>query len=343
MLSLRKFALILSTVVLVLLSACKTYDFFTITVLEPAEIALPAGLKRIVITHNLYRLPGDTTGTFYSLLQQVKQDTTYLYDEIATESIYSLHDLLNSSGRFEAIINDSIHFHFPRSVNDFTLNDVDVIRQVCQQNNADAVILLNNLGTFDKYNVLTDDLGGYYGEFEVILTSSWLFINPFSAKLNDSKLITDTSYYQTDPWHFDDIIKEFDFRKEVLLKSASHAGIRYGKRISPYWTETERLVFKNGSKEIVKGYKSSQQGNWTGAVSYWQKALTDPQLLNQSKAAFNLGLAGEMDGSLDPAIGWVKRSVDIFPDTINKIYLQILEKRLIQQDDIFYQMEGIKK
>jgi hypothetical protein len=47
-----------------------------------------------------------------------------------------------------------------------------------------------------------------------------------------------------------------------------------------------------------------------------------------------------MNGSLEPAIEWVQKSVEIFPDTINKTYLQILENRLQQQDDLFYQMEG---
>jgi tetratricopeptide (TPR) repeat protein len=328
---------------LVLLSACKTYDFFTITVLEPAEIALPVDFKRVVIIHNLYRTPGDTLGTIYSLSDRMKRDTTYLYDEIASEAIYSLHDFLNSSGRFEAMINDSTHLHFPKSVNDFTMNDVDVIRQLCKQNNAEAVIMLNNLGTFDKYDVMTDQYGGYFGQFEVILTTSWLFINPFAAKLNDTKLINDTLYFQTEPWYFNGDVNELNFRKDIMIQSAGQAGISYGKRISPFWTETERLVFKSGCKEIVKGYKSSQQGNWTGAASYWQIALNDPQLLNQAKAAFNLGLASEMDGTLEPAIGWVRKSVEIFPDTINKIYLKILEIRLIQQDDIYYQMEGIKK
>jgi tetratricopeptide (TPR) repeat protein len=100
-------------------------------------------------------------------------------------------------------------------------------------------------------------------------------------------------------------------------------------------------VFKNGSREIRKGYKESQSGNWENAEILWRKALMNPKNINQARATFNIGLANEMNGSLEPAIEWVQKSVEIFPDTINKIYLQILENRLLQQDDLFYQMEGL--
>ena len=336
----KQFFIIISIFTLVLLNSCKTYDFFSITVLEPAEIALPVNYQKLVIMHNLYRTPTDTAGTSYNLFDQIKTDTTYLYDEIATESIYALRDFLNTSVRFEATIFDSIRHHFPKLSDDFTMNDLDILRQICHQNNADAVILLNKLSTFDKYEVVYDRYGTYMGEFGVRITATWFFIDPFKSKLTDLKEITEVFYYQTDPWYFNEGIKELKFRKDVLTKSGGEIGINYGKRISPNWSETDRIVFKNGSREIRKGYKEAQLGNWEKAEIFWQQALENPQTINLARATFNLGLASEMNGSLEPAIEWVQKSVEIFPDTINKFYLQILEKRLQQQDDIFYQMEG---
>jgi len=323
-----------------LLNACKTYDYFSINVLEPGDLAFPPGLKKVVISHNLFRSAADTAGTIYTLFDQIKQDTTYLYDEIASEAIFNLQDFLNASGRFEAVIEDSIHHHFPKKTDDFTMNDLDLIRQVCEKNNAGAFILLDKLDSFDQYNVISDQVVGYFGEFKVIMSTSWLFINPFSAKINDSKTVTDTFYYQTDPWYFNEGVKELPFRKDVLVKAGGESGIIYGKRISPFWSETDRLIFINGCKEIKKGYRESLQGNWTDAASYWQQALNNTYLLNRAKAAFNLGLACEMDGLLKPAIEWVQKSIDMLPDTINKTYKVILEKRLAQQDDILWQMEG---
>ncbi len=332
--------IIISVFSLVLLSSCNTYDFFTITVLEPAEIAFPVNYKKLVIAHNLYRSPSDTTGTSYSLFDVITTDTTYLYAEIARESIFSLQDFLNTSTRFEAVVFDSIPHHFPRSSDDFTMNDLDLIRQICHQNNAEALVLLNSLSTHDNYKVIADNYAAYFGEFEVIIKETWFFIDPFKLKLVDSKSISFATYFQTDPWYFDENMNIFDFRKDVLLKSGIEAGINYGRRISPYWSETDRIVFKNGSREIRKGYKESQSGNWENAEILWRNALMNPKNINQARATFNIGLANEMNGSLEPAIGWVQKSVEIFPDTINKIYLQILENRLLQQDDLFYQMEG---
>jgi len=220
------------------------------------------------------------------------------------------------------------------------MNDLDLIRQICHQNNAQALILLNSLSTHDKYEVNSDNYVTYFGEFEVIIKETWFFIDPFKSKLVDSKSISFATYYQTDPWYFDENMNIFDFRKDVLLKSGIEAGINYGRRISPYWSETDRIVFKNGSREIRKGYKESQLGNWEKAEILWRDALMNPKNINQARATFNIGLANEMNGSLEPAIEWVQKSVGIFPDTINKIYLQILENRLQQQDDLFYQMEG---
>lgn len=332
--------IIISVFSLVLLNSCNTYDFFTITVLEPAEIAFPVNYKKLVIAHNLYRSPSDTTGTSYSLFDVITTDTTYLYAEIARESVFSLQDFLNASTRFESVVFDSIQHHFPRSSDDFTMNDLDLIRQICHQNNAEALVLLNDLSTFDKYEVVSDNYAAYFGEFEVKIRETWFFIDPFKSKLVDSKSISFATYYQTDPWYFDENMNIFDFRKDVLLKSGIEAGINYGRRISPYWSETDRIVFKNGSREIRKGYKESQSGNWENAETLWRDALMNPKNINQARATFNIGLANEMNGSLEPAIEWVQKSIEIFPDTINKIYLQILENRLLQQDDLFYQMEG---
>ncbi len=336
----KKIFITFSIFVLVLLNSCKTYDYFSIKVLEPADLAFPANYKKIVIAHNLYRTSADTSGTIYSLFGTIKTDTAYLYDLIASEAIFSLQDFLNVSDRFVAGIFDSIHYRYPKSTDDFTMNDLDLIRQICHENDADALVLLNDFSTFDSYDMMIDRWGAYFGEFKVVVKTSWLLFDPFKAKIADSKITLDTLYFQTEPWYFDESINEFDFRKDVLIKSASHAGMGYGKRISPFWTETGRLIFKNGSKELRKGFKESQLGNWQNAANYWQKALNNPQILNQAKAAFNLGLAYEMDGSLEPAIEWVQKSVEIFPDTINNIYLHILQKRLNEQDDIFYQMEG---
>ncbi len=323
---------------LLFLTACKTYEYFDIEILEPAELFFPQDMQNLVVAHNIFPAEGDTIGKPFMIYGQPGQDSVYIDTSLASAAINGLTEMLNFTRRFAAVVEDSLKRVFTKSVKEYTQNDVDYIRKLCESRSSDALILLNEIEHNNSYDVFVSDAGGYFGEFEVTIKTEWLFINPFKSKLIDKKIILDTIYYQVEPLNIDEKNNGFEARKEALAQVALISGNTYGTHISPHYMQTSRIVFKKGDKNIKTGFEQAQLGNWKNAAFFWREALISPERKIQALASFNLALANEMEGLLEPALEWAKDSYRYFPDTLNATYISILRERIKQQKDLILQM-----
>jgi len=324
----------------IFLPSCKTFDYFQITVLEPAEIFLPDSISKLVLYHNFQQPDTNSTSDLYKIFDDIKTDSCIGNKSLADTTIYSLSDLLNPMGRFQVSCFDSFEYKFPKSAEQFTFTDVGILKQMCDSCFADAVLLLADVTRYDKYDVYSNLFGHYIGAFEVMITSTWFLINPYTPKLLDKKVFRDTFYFEVAPMALIEAEEACRVRNEVLHEAFVLAGQQYGYRISPYWAETDRMVFKSGNKFLKNGYNQARNGEWKNAAHYWKQGLADNDQKNQAKAAFNLALASEMEGLLNPALEWAKISYLAFPDTINGMYKTILEKRLQQHEALLIQMKN---
>jgi hypothetical protein len=340
-LKISKILVVILLLAMLLPSACKTYEYFNIEVLEPAGLYFAPEIKSVVVAHNIFRDENDSLGMPYRIFDELGYDTVFLDTAFARAAITNLAGMLNFTERFHAITIDSLGRAFPVNTEDFTRNDVNFMRKLCEENSADAFIFLIAMEHSNNYDVFMSNSGGYYGEFEIIINSKWLFINPFISKLIDKKSFIDTIYYQVEPINLDKNNNGHEARKEALFLAASSSGNTYGARVSPHLVETSRMVFIKGDKNIKAGYKQAQLGNWKNAAFFWRKALSSPENKIVAQACFNLALANEMEGLLEPALDWAKGSYRYFPDTLNATYISILKTRIRQQDELLLQMDTI--
>ena len=324
------------------LTACKTYEFFNIEVLEPAELFFPPEMQNVVLAHNISLDDADTLGMPFKIFDVPGYDSIHLDTALANIALYTIADMLNFTGRFSFSIEDSLERTLPENTMDFLVEDVDFIKRLCEEaDSADAFILLNKLDQSNNYDVFLSEGGSYFGQFEIVLKTEWLFINPFTSKLIDKKNILDTIYYQVDPLLLEDGNTGFEARQAALSVAASASGNVYGKRISPHFVETSRMIFKKGDKNIKTGFEQAQLGNWKNAAWFWKNAFSSSDQKIKAKACFNLALANEMEGLLIPALEWANDSYRYFPDTLNATYISILEKRISQQNELLIQMDRI--
>ncbi len=328
-------------VVLIFVSTgCKTYQYFTVDVLEPAEIFLPGNISKILLTSNAITKVSENKGTKFIIYGQSVVDTAYRDSTLAVKALGTLTKMLDEIGRATAIIDKSSGIGLPDKPGDYTEAHVSLIREQCKQNNADAFLILTSLSKEIVYDIYYGDFGNTYGEFQLIFSTRWLLIDPFTSKLIDNKIIYDTLYLPVNKPFSRNDQDNYNSSIALLLEAADLSGIEYGSYISPHYSKSDRMIFISGNKSLKKGYQKAKTGNWKVAAIFWREALTVPNDKVRAQASFNLALANEMEGLLKPALEWAKESYRFFPDNINLTYIDILKERIEDQKAIMQQMEG---
>jgi len=334
----HKILFLVLSIVILTLSGCKTYEYFNIEVLEPAELYLSPEIQTLAVAHNITVADADSAGMPFRIYGELYYDTVFIDTALGRASVYGLADELKIIGRLDAKTVDSLERLLPKNTMDYTLGDVDFIKILCDEVNADAFLVLNDISHENSYDNYFGKSGGIFGMFEVIMNTEWLFINPYTSKLIDKKNFSDTLYYDLESLEIDENDDGLKARKEVLTKAALSAGYQYASWISPHYVQTSRLIFKKGDKNIKRGFEQAKAGNWKNAAYFWREALSTNDQKIRAQACFNLALASEMEGLLEPALEWAKESNAVFPDKLNTTYISILEKRIQQQKDIVQQM-----
>lgn len=326
--------------VMFILAGCKSIRYFTIDVMEPAELYLPESFDTILVTHNALPDTGKPSGTPFIIYGELLRDTAFRDSALALKSIRTLDDMLAQIGRFEVIVVDSLGKGMPDEAENYTAKHVDSIKKWCRQYHADGFLIMTSLDKKIRYDIYYGLLGSSFGEFSAMISSEWLLINPFTSKLIDAKTIRDTLYMPVDDPYGRSDEENYTGSIQLLEDVAASTGIQYGSYLSPHYAQTNRMVFIKGNRDIKKGYREAEQGNWKTAAAYWREALTQADNKVRAKASFNLALASEMEGLLEPALGWAQKSYEFFPDTINQTYIDILKERIKNQEKIILQMEG---
>ncbi len=325
--------------IVVLLAGCRNYEYFTITVLEPGELFLPDQYQTLLLVHNTPSDSDAERGTLYNIFDQVYYDSTNRSDALAAAAKNTLEEMVEMVGSFQIENPDSVTLHLPAYATDFTEFHISQLRRLCNQNGAEAVVLLLSLDKIVSYDIYYGNLGNDVGEFSVVMVGNWLLIDPFNSKLIDNKTIRDTLYMTIkNPYNMSDS-ENMAVSQQLLTESAIQNAINYGMYLSPHFAQSQRMIFQRGHRYIRRGYKEAKDNNWTDAAIWWRKVLPLPDNSLHAIASFNLAVASEMEGLLESALDWAKISYEFFPDTLNGTYLHLLQQRLDQQKDIIMQME----
>lgn len=325
---------------LMLMQSCKTYRVFNIDVLEPADIIVPQSVNHLIVAPNNFPQRSDKKHTVYEIYDNLFYDTLYYDTAIARAGIEQLAGLLNYNLRFSATALEAPGLQLPDHPNDFTSGDISKLRALCEEHDADAIILLSDMDKYLEYDVYSSYLGAAISFYSVYLNTRWMFINPYESELIDNRLIRDTLFYEVDGVFGTTSPALYMTGRDLLLAAADEAAMDYGLRITPHYVQTPRVIFKSGNREIRGGFKKAVEGAWREAATFWRNALTDPDPVNRARASFNLALASEMEGLLQPALLWAEKSYAHFPDELSQTYISILQERIRQQDDLILQIEG---
>ena len=105
----------------------------------------------------------------------------------------------------------------------------------------------------------------------------------------------------------------------------------------PYRLRIERKYFVKGTDNFRTGKRKARTGNWDEAGLLWAKETENPSRKIAGRAFYNMAIISEINGNIDEAIEWARRSYEDFNVRMGLRYIRMLEAR--KQHNVLLRMQ----
>jgi hypothetical protein len=126
-------------------------------------------------------------------------------------------------------------------------------------------------------------------------------------------------------------------RKDAVKNTGMNMGKNYATRIITYWIRVSREYYVKGNDNFKIAKRRAQTGNWDGAAELWLKETTNSKAKVAERACYNTAIINEINGDLDKAIEWAKKSYEDYNNKLALEYLNILKNRKARNNELEYQ------
>lgn len=310
-----------------LIGSCLPYTV-TISILEPAEVTLPAEVKRI----SILPVPGyySKPGVFDSLSHVILNPKTDI-KEIKMGYLHGMYDVLSQSPRFDKVVfSDSSYYK-----NRLMWEDV---AGICKHDTTDAVLFLSKVVAYDAINkYYFFDNGESYSQshYKIINYTKWILCMPEK----ESTVVT---------CEFADTLNVPGFTglsglEQLLYDACYMSGQSSARKLSPYWTNVQRYFYSGPGGDMRKAAMLVMKDQWGEAATIWNTLSETDNKTLAARASYNIALTYERDDILDQAALWAAYADSLADDNKMEIYSKLLMIRMNYTDKIEKQMNGIEK
>lgn len=320
------------------LIGCSPTNTLTISVIEPAPVSLPPSMEKIGII-NRSESAGDQ-----QVLEKVDQvlsaEGKNLDEDGASESITGLNEELNKNDRFEKVtilksekLGNPEFGVFPSAVS------WDRIAEICKENQLDGLFSLEFYDTDSKieYNTEKVTLEGplgvevpaleHYARATTVIKTGWRIYDNTGRNIIDEYIITESVTTAGEGVNPAKAAAAITGRKEAVQQISNEIGRSYALSIVPYRTRVTRDYYVKGSDNFKVAKRRAQTGNWDGAAEIWMNETENPDPKIAGRAFYNMAIINEIDGEIDLAIEWARKSYEDFNNKLALRYLNILKDR----------------
>ncbi len=329
--------------VLALLTSCVSMGKISIQVTVPPKMAVPDEIQSLAImnrsmTNEFTDYNADSLEVMF-IKKKLALDDIFLDSIAADTTIKVLGNSLYQSGRFDVVI------PLKRNIanNNESYKDLspslsfDQVKQICTEFNVDALLVLENfnekVNTVFKMsagNLFTD--AGYSNVstayVQVVYQSKWKLYKPLE-KLKMAKFeVQDTIFWEGTGVTLQETYEKLPLIKEALIGGAIENAQDFAEYISPGWRPDQRSYYITKNVDADKAVSFLRKNEWKEAENIWMKYATSASSAFRSKIEYNLALAAEMNGNLNEAVEWVRKSLKSGYSAAAENYLSILNKRL---------------
>ncbi|MBI9033935.1 MAG: hypothetical protein JEZ03_05635 [Bacteroidales bacterium] len=301
-----------------LISGCYTQKPIKIQVLKPAELNIPANIHNISVAYKIINTKGKDESLYY-VNQSGFEDTDNL-DSVFTKqaALYFSHSVSDSE-KYTVQNSSEIHKLDDR----YWSTDKDTIMKICQKDQSDAVIILNQFIT-REFAFHSYDYGYLFPTIYVVKNIHWqMYLNDGITHFNyyDKDTLTLENYEYYDPESI-----PLNFNRQYIIDEVAYlTAEEFKKQISPIWKEEERKYIHNTKFSKASDFAKNEM--WKDAAKEWMPFTKSENNFRKAAAAYNMALAAEMEGNLELAIFWINIAITNDPEEDYQAYKNILLRR----------------
>ena len=285
-------------VFLMSMSSCVSYEKFSIEVYKPAELTVPAEMKKVVLVSRNLKYLNDTLQNYHVADSRLLKDKkVFNVDSLAiTNCLDTLAGRLSKQNRFEHIGILPVGT-LPRTREKEIRPAIPTwYKRVAEKTGADGLILLDMFSCFYRQNSSPSPSAW------VITSNIWSVYDAKAQKLIDRHSQVDTLLW--DGTDEDGQGKKFRIpgKKDAIALASGVIGANYSKHIIPAWAKVERQIMTDNNPDLKTAADLAKKNNWADASAIWNKYTGKGNKTLKVIALYNLALASEMNGDIDKAL-----------------------------------------
>lgn len=305
----------LVTVGFLCLNACQTVEQLSIDYMLPAEISLPANLKRVGIINNM---PEDPDNKLIISSEDKNKDKT----EIARRTDYyngdpqitteTLAESIANENYFDlVVICDSALRSQDMAPRETTLSNEEVI-QLTRDLGVDFLIALENIQfrSLRKVSYLPE-WRVFYGTVDVNVYPTVKVYLPNRDTPMVTVNCTDSIFWEASNSNRTQLFNQLISEKDMIEQVSSFAGTVPVKYLLPYWKTAKRYLFTGGTVNMRDAAIYAKENNWSEAIRLWEAEYNNKKGKKKMYAACNIALGYEMQDSINNAYEWAVKAQEI--------------------------------
>ena len=328
------------------LSSCTTSSVL-VNVQRPADITIPQDIQNVVVVNRSRPSKDNLAGNIIEGLISGegigtdRKGAEYCVDGLAKMLNSSERFTLKNIGGIELKGTGTSSFPIPLAWNE--------VKSICGSYDGDALLVLETFDS-DSRTIIgapvarTRKVKGikvkelrYPATLIISVESGWRVYDVNKELIIDENKFTEIKEFKA--WGSSPEIAQLNLpsKRIAIKKSGVYSGEQYGFRISPIWVKVNRTYYIGKHNELKNAKQYVKIGDWDTAIEIWMPLTKDEDLKIAARAAFNMALASEINGSLNIAIDWAKKAQKLGEKKAYN-YINILNRRKMDQEKLKQQL-----
>ncbi len=314
---------------MVFFASCKTSETL-IDVMRAAEINIPQEIKTLaVINRSLPAKEEEVT----NVVEGIITGELILNDRFGSEQcITGLANAMSNSPRFSKVVIPDVKLKGTGTTKFPPLLDWANVGEICSSSGTDALIALETFDSNVEGRLVALLVKQQNPNLRIKVETGWRVYDPSGQRLIDENVFVDYMDWNRP-------ITDAPARQRVVEEAGYFAGTRYAGRISPLWIPVKRMYFKKGNNDFKIAHRLVQQGLFNEAGDIWSKYIETADKKIAGYACYNMGLVYEVNGNLEEALNWVKKSLITYGNRKAGNYIGVLNYRISERERLNEQLK----